>query len=319
MLESLQALDAVDLRFSEDSLFLLNIILAFIMFGVALGIKMDHFRKLLYNPKSAFLGFFSQFFMLPALTFLVTILLRNYITPTVALGMILVASCPGGNISNFISSLARANTALSVSLTAIATLSAIFMTPFNFAFWGGLFTKVYQSSVSPELLQPLEIDPIQMFKTVFILLGIPLVIGMWVNHKFPKVTAKIIKPMQILSIVLFMGIVVVMFSKNADYFLAHIAWIFLLVLIHNFVALSSGFGLASIFRRSQADRRTISIETGIQNSGLGLILLFNPKIFPPELEIGGMAIITAWWGIWHILAGLGIAFVWSKRKLPATA
>jgi len=77
------------------------------------------------------------------------------------------------------------------------------------------------------------------------------------------------------------------------------------------MALISGYLTASVFGLNRIDRRTISIETGIQNSGLGLVLLFNPKIFPPELNMGGMAFIAAWWGIWHILSGLGIATFWS--------
>jgi len=68
-------------------------------------------------------------------------------------------------------------------------------------------------------------------------------------------------------------------------------------------------------RLPQIDRRTIAIETGIQNSGLGLALIFNPKIFPPDMELGGMAIIAAWWGIWHIVSGLSLAWFWSRRPI----
>jgi BASS family bile acid:Na+ symporter len=134
---SLEALDHIRLNFSPESLHMLNIALAFIMFGVALEIKVEHFRKLVSDPKSAVIGFVSQFVALPFITFLLTLLFKDYLSPTMALGMILVAACPGGNISNFISSLARGNVALSVSLTAIATIGAVFLTPLNFAVWGG--------------------------------------------------------------------------------------------------------------------------------------------------------------------------------------
>jgi BASS family bile acid:Na+ symporter len=234
--------------------------------------------------------------------------------------MILVASCPGGNISNFISSLAKGNVALSVSLTAIATLGAIVLTPLNFALWGKLYIWAYNVKAE-HLLQPLVIDPTEMFKTVFILLGVPLIVGMWFNHKFPKTTAKIVKPIKNLSILLFVVIVVLAFSNNYSHFLSHITYIFLIVLVHNAVAFTTGYSIASIFKLEKIDRRSVTIETGIQNSGLGLVLLFNPKIFPStividgierSLEIGGMAYIAAWWGIWHILAGLTIAGLWSR-------
>jgi len=81
------------------------------------------------------------------------------------------------------------------------------------------------------------------------------------------------------------------------------------------LALATGYGIASVFKLGDANRRTITIETGIQNSGLGLVLLFNPKIFPPELMLGGMLFVTAWWGIWHIISGLGISFYWSRKPL----
>jgi len=311
-LETLSALDHIRLNFSPASLHTLNIALAFIMFGVALEIKPSHFVDLLKQPKSAFAGILSQFLILPFITFLLAIALRNYITPTIALGMILVAACPGGNISNFISSLAKGNVALSVSLTAIATLGAIFMTPLNFAVWGKLFINFYTKHNATGLIRPLEIDAFQMFQTVILILGIPLIAGVLFNTQFPKMTQKIIKPIKQLSILIFSLIVVIALIKNFDYFLISIQYIFLIVLIHNAIALSAGYMVGKIFNRSFIDKKTLAIETGIQNSGLALVLIFNPKIFPQDLELGGMAIIAAWWGIWHILAGIFMAGVWTK-------
>jgi BASS family bile acid:Na+ symporter len=310
MYEALKAMDTVSLRFSQDGLLILNLTLAFIMFGVALGIKVEHFTRLVKDPRSVIVGYVSQFFLLPAITFIIVILLRNIITPNVAMGMILVASCPGGNISNFMSSLGKGNAALSVSLTALATLSAIFMTPLNFALWGGLFLNVYERTAS-DLLQPLRIDPVEMFKTVFILLGIPIVLGMLFAYYLPRITKAIIKPLRILSIIAFFAMVIILFRSNYDFFLRFIKYIFILVFIHNVIALSTGFTFATITRRTPYDRRAITIETGIQNSGLGLVLLFNPNIFPPDIMIGGMAVVTAWWGVWHIISGLSLSGIWS--------
>ncbi len=317
MLETLETLDDIRLNFNQNGLFILNLTLAFVMFGVALEIKPEHFKKLMLNPRSALVGVVSQFLLLPFVTFVLVVIFRNFITPTVGLGMILIAACPGGNISNFISSLAKGNLALSVSLTAIATLAAIFMTPLNFSLWGNLFTKIYSKTDASNLVRHLEIDVGQMFLTVFILLGIPLLLGIFFNTKLPKITEKILVPVKRLSLLIFTALVIILLAANFEYFKLYIKYIFIIVLIHNFMALFSGYMIAWAFKRPRIDRRTISIETGIQNSGLALVLIFNPKIFPPELSIGGMAFIAAWWGIWHILAGITIGGLWSGFSLKA--
>jgi len=253
---------------------------------------------------------------LPAMTFLLILIFRNQITPMVAMGMILVASCPGGNISNFMSSLSKANTELSISLTAITTSAATLVTPFNFAFWGGLYTR-FLSRYADAALQPLHIDIWQTLETVFILLGIPLVLGMLFVRFFPKIAEKMKKPFQYFSLLFFIAMVVLSFSNNFDLFLDYIFYIFIIVLIHNALALGIGYAAGSAFKLPVKDRRTLTIEVGIQNSGLGLVLLFNPKIFPPELALGGMLFITAWWGVWHIISGLSVSFAFryaDKRR-----
>lgn len=315
MNSSLEALDHVRLNFSQSGLFFLNITLAFIMFGVALDIKISDFKEVIQKPKSAITGVIAQFILLPLLTFLLVILIKP--TPTVALGMILVASCPGGNISNFMSSIAKANTALSVSLTAFATLSAIFMTPLNFAIYGDWYIRFYNNHAAMNLLRPLQIDQQQMFETVFILLGMPVILGILFAAKFPKTTAKIIKPLKRASLLFFIIMVIAMLSANYSHFIHFVHLVFFIVLLHNALALGTGFAFSTIMKRPKADRRTITIETGIQNSGLALTLMFNPKIFPPELELGGMAIIAAWWGVWHIISGLTMASLWNRETLLA--
>lgn len=313
MKEALEVLDHVRLNFSPTGLLALNITIAFIMFGVALDIKIAHFKDVVMKPKSAIIGVISQFILLPAVTFLFIILLNP--TPTVALGMILIASCPGGNISNFMTAMAKGNVALSVSLTAVATLAATFMTPLNFAIWGKLFINHYNTGAGT-LLVPIEIDLWQMVQTVIILLGIPVVLGLMAAHYLPKLTLKIKKPIRQLSIIIFIGFVIVLLSANFNHFMKFIHLVFIIVLIHNGLALATGFTMGSVFRLPRIDRRTITIETGIQNSGLALVLMFNPKIFPPELELGGMTIIAAWWGVWHIISGLLLSTLWAKKSLP---
>ena len=314
MKEALEVLDHVRLNFSPAGLLALNITIAFIMFGVALDIKLKQFKDLMMNPKSVIVCAISQFVLLPAVTFLFIMLLNP--TPTVALGMILIAACPGGNISNFMSSLAKGNVALSVSLTAISTVAATFMTPLNFALWGKLFVKHYTNSTAGNYLVPIEIDLWQMVQTVVILLGIPVVLGLLTSQFMPKLTEKIKKPIRQLSIIIFIAFVIILLSANFDHFVRFIHLVFIIVLIHNGLALATGYYTATLFKLPNIDRRTVTIETGIQNSGLALVLMFNPKIFPPELELGGMTIIAAWWGVWHIISGLTFSTIWAKKAIP---
>lgn len=308
MFEGLEVLDNLRLNFSEDSLTLLNFTLAFIMFGVALDLRLKGFKHVILFPKSTIIGVAAQFLIMPFLTFLLVLLLNP--APSVALGMILVAACPGGNISNFMTAHAKGNTELSVTLTAIADFSALIMTPLNFAFWGGMYARFFHKA--SDMVIPVEIDFFEMMHTMIILLGIPLTIGMLFAKYFPKITEKIRKPIKYLSLVIFSGYVVVALASNFDYFLQYVHLIFLIVLIHNALALTTGFSLAKIFRVKKRDERTITIETGIQNSGLALVLIFNPNLFD---GIGGMAFIAALWGIWHIVAGLSISTLWSFKPV----
>ena len=302
---NMEPLDLVQLNFNQESVDLMNIAIAFIMFGVALGIKPEHFRVVVMRPKPVLLGVVSQYLLLPALTYLLVLVVRP--SNSVALGMILVAACPGGNVSNLISAISKSNITLSVSLTGITTILSLVMTPLNFAFWGGLYAKH-----SP-LLVPITIEPVEMFRTVFLILGIPVILGMTVGMKFPKFVRKVEKSVQAASIIFFIGFIAAALAGNFSIFLRYIHLTFLLVLIHNGIAFLSGYALPRILGVNELNSRTISIETGIQNSGLGLALIFNPRIFPPELNLGGMAFIAAWWGIWHIMAGLLLAFYWRKR------
>lgn len=314
MYESLLALDQIKINFSTSGSHILNIILGFIMFGVALDIRPGEFKEVIQKPKALIAGLLAQMFFLPALTFLVIILFHRVLSPTVAMGMILVAACPGGNVSNFICHYAKGKVELSITMTAMTTIAAILTTPFNFAFWGEMYEN-YLARHSTTLVQPLIIDPVQMFYTVFVLLGIPMVLGLACSHFFTAFSKKVAPWFQRGSIVLFALMIVVAFSNNLDIFLNYIGYIFLIVLVHNACAFFTGFATGTVFGVSPVERRAMTIEVGIQNSGLGLALLFNPKIFPADMAIGGMLLITAWWGIWHVVAGLTLGTYWHKKPI----
>ena len=310
-LETAHLIDEIQVNLNSGGMNTINIVLAFVMYGVALGINPRIFIDVFKQPKSVILGMCCQFLLLPAFTFLLALAFGKSISPMMALGMILVASCPGGNISDFMSSLSKANIELSVSLTAISTALAVIFTPANFFIWGNLYLRYAEvASEIPTLAIPLW----DVFKTIFILLGIPLTLGMLTSHYLPKVATFLKKPFQWLSIIFFLIMVILAFWSNRVAFLQCIKYIFLVVLIHNLLALAIGFGTASAFRLPYKDRRTITIETGIQNSGLGLVLLLGTDIFANFPPHGGMLVITAWWGVWHIISGLTISVIFNLTK-----
>ena len=315
MKEQLEQLNSVIINFGEGGMLIVNLILAFVMFGVALGIRPRIFKDIIVNPKSVIVGILLQWIALPAVTFAVALSLSPWITPMIALGMILVASCPGGNISNFMSSLSKGNIELSVSMTAITTAFAPLVTPFNFFLWGSLYSHIISVKADiPTLVIPF----FPMLEQILLLLGLPIFLGLVFRRYLPNLAKRISKPAQVLSILLFIAMVIASFSQNFQLFLDHIFYVFFIVMLHNACALATGYFGGRLARVSNADRRSLTVEIGIQNSGLGLILLFNPHIFPTEIwhgHYGGMLFITAWWGIWHIISGLTVAYFFRRTPL----
>ncbi|MEQ8895496.1 MAG: bile acid:sodium symporter family protein [Roseovarius sp.] len=294
-------IDEAVLEFSAGSLTLLNGILAVVMFSIAIDLQPRDFRALARAPKPLVVGLFSQFVVLPVLTFLLVLAVRPQ--ASVALGLILVAACPGGNISNFITHRAGGNAALSVSMTGVATVGAIVLTPLNIAFWGSLYGP------SAEILRATEIDPARIAVTVALMLVLPLVLGVTLNARRPEVTARLRGPLQGLSMAIFVGFVAVALAANWAQFLAYAGGIAGLVVLHNALALSGGYVTARVAGLSAFDRRSVTIETGIQNSGLGLVLIFG--FFG---GLGGMAVVAAFWGIWHAISGIALAAVMGRTE-----
>ena len=297
----MQQLDEVQIKFDAEGLWVLNIALAVVMFGVALGITINDFKNLFRQPKLVLLGILSQFIVLPLVTFIIILIIKPM--PSIALGMMMVAACPGGNISNFMTHLAKGNTALSVSLTAFATFLAIFMTPLNFQLYGNLYEP------TAEILKKVSLEPFQLIKLVVLILGIPLVLGMGLRRYNDALSIKLSKILKPISILVFIAIVVIAFSNNLDIFNNYVHHVLSIGIVHNLLAILIGLGIARLFRLSFRDQKTLAIETGIQNSGLGLLLIFT--FFN---GLGGMAIIAAFWGIWHIISGLLLATYWSRSK-----
>ena len=294
-------IDDIKIHFDTESLWVLNIAIGVIMFGVALGITVDDFKRLFKNPKIVFVGVLSQFFLLPFFTFLLVLILKPH--PSFALGLMLIAACPGGDVSNFYSKMANGNAALSISLTALATVLSIFLTPFNLQFWGSLYEP------TNTILKTIELNPIELFKLVSLILGIPLLTGMLVNHFHPNMAKQIEKILKPFSMFVFIILILIAFSNNLDIFSKHIHHVLFLVIFHNIAAFFLGYSTALFFKLEDKDKKTITIETGIQNGGLGLLLIFG--FFE---GLGGMALLAAFWSVWDILSGMILATYWGRKK-----
>lgn len=301
-----ESIDAIELNFDPSSLMALNVILGLIMFGIALSLRVDDFRYVLKHPRAPLVGMLAQFGLLPAATWGLTRLLD--LPASISLGMILVASCPGGNISNFIAHLSRANTALSISVTALSTTAAMIFTPLNVAFWGS------RSADTRAILTEFSLQPLDMLLNVFILLGLPLTLGMLLRHYAPSIAGKAERPFKVLSILLFALLIIVAFRSNMSAFIAVIGIIFIPVALHNATAWIVGYAAGRVAGLPLEDTRALAIEVAIQNSGLGLVLIF--AFFD---GLGGMAVIAGWWGIWHIIAGLVMAALWARSPGPRAA
>lgn len=298
------ALDAVRLNFSADAMLALNALLATIMFGIALDLDFADFRRVSRRPRALITGLVSQWLLLPAVTVLLVCALRP--PASLALGMIVVAACPGGSVSNFFSHLARGDVALSVTLSAITSSFAFLATPLNIGLWG---------SVLPEtraLLRSVEVDVAHMLAVVVAVLVLPTVAGCWIATRRERLARRLRRPLRQFSMLVFAGFVMLAFAANWSLFVAWAEVIAGIVTLHNGLALAAGFAVATLARLPAQVRRSITIETGIQNSALGLTLIF--AFFD---GLGGMALVAGWWGVWHLVSGAAIARFWSSRPLGA--
>jgi BASS family bile acid:Na+ symporter len=276
------------------------------MLGVALELTLEDFKRIIQSPKAPAIGLAAQFILLPAFTFLLTLILPgSMLAPSMALGMILVAACPGGNLSNIITYLAKGNCAVSISMTAVSSAAAIFMTPFNLALWGSL------NPATEPILRKVSLSPMDVFVTIFIILGIPMIVGMTVRKLLPGLVEKARKPFKIFSLIVFLVIIAGALAANWKHFVEVVGLVVFVVLVHNALALTLGYTSGRLIGLDPRDTRAVAIEVGIQNSALGLVLVFN--FFE---GLGGMAIVVAWWGVWHIIAGLTVAWFFSRRPLP---
>ena len=300
-------IDEIRLNFNPASLALLNWVLAFLMFGIALDTRVEDFRRVLTMRLAFGVGIAAQFIVLPAITFVLSLLLQ--VQPSIALGMILVACCPPGNVSNILTHQAKGNVALSVSMTAVSNALSIVLMPVNFAFWAHL-----HPTAAP-LFQRIALSPWEMMGHIIAIIGLPFVLGIFIAHRWPGFTQRVKRPVGIVSFLALIGFIVGAIAGNWRFFLDYTGVVLLAVALHDALALATGYGCARLFRLPDYDRRAITFEVGIRNAGLGLVLVFS--FFG---GLGGMAVVAGVWGFWDIIAGLVLASLWARRPAqPATA
>ena len=252
--------------YDANSQWILNIVLASMVLGVALDITWQDFKAVSKMPKAIIAGLSAQFIALPAVTTGLTLILD--LPAGIELGMILVACCPGGAISNFITHLSKGNTALSISMTAVASALAIFMLPLNFVFW---------SSINPEassIMKSIEVSAFSLFLNLFIVLAIPLAIGLWIKNKYSSFAKKLHTILKTTSLLALIAFIVIAIIKNKSAFMMHFQLIFIVVLIHNAIAYALGFLAGKYAKLGIKDIKAITIEVGMQNSSLAIAIVF---------------------------------------------
>jgi BASS family bile acid:Na+ symporter len=264
--------------------------LVIVMFSVALGLRIQDFSFLRSKPLLFAGGVISQIVVLPLATFLLILALQP--PASIALGMIVVACCPGGAVSNLLTYLSRGNVAASVALTATSSLLAAILTPTSILFW----SQTYKPTAT--LLKTLDVNPMLFVLQTTILLAAPLVVGMVVAAKAPDVAKRIRKRTTILGVSVLVGTIIYGIAYFFPVLFPALSILGSVVVLHNAIAFATGAIAGRILSGVQATRRALTFEIGIQNSGLALVILLS------QLKgLGGAAAIAAVWGVWHLIAG----------------
>jgi BASS family bile acid:Na+ symporter len=273
--------------------------LILVMFSVALGLRVEDFYFLRDKPLLFAGGVISQVVILPLVTFLFILVLRP--AGSIALGMIVVACCPGGAVSNLLTYLSRGNVAASVAFTATSSLLAAILTPTSILFW----SQAYKPTA--RLLQTLDVNPLLFVAQTTFLLAVPLVLGMVVAAKAPDVAARIKQRTTVLGVSVLVGVILYGIVYFFPVLFPALPLLGGIVVLHNALAFATGALAGKALSRVSATRRALTFEIGIQNSGLALVILLS------QLKgLGGAAAVAAVWGVWHLIAG-GLLAVFFKQ------
>ncbi|MBU0589054.1 MAG: bile acid:sodium symporter family protein [Gammaproteobacteria bacterium] len=279
---------------------ILSLVLATMVFSVALELRVDDFKRVAKTPWAVLCGLIPQFILLPVGTWLATLLLD--LPANIEAAMILVAACPGGSLSNVVTHIGRGNTALSVSVSAVASVIALFATPFNFS-W-----MIATNPGTAAWLRELAIDPSGIWISLLLLLAIPMALGLVFSHRLPALTERIRKPLGHFAVIALLLFIVGALIKERQLLTLGLLPLLLIVVLHNASGLFFGWATSMVMRVSEKDRRAVMIEGGMQNSGLALGIIavqFNSDL--------GMVTLASLWGMWHIVSGMSLAYFWRRK------
>jgi bile acid:Na+ symporter, BASS family len=284
----------------------LSLVLMTMVFSVALDLKTDDFRRVAQMPRAVLAGLVPQFILLPVATWAATLALD--LPPSTEAAMILVACCPGGSLSNVVTHLGRGHTALSVSISAVAALIALVATPLNFS-W-----MIASNPVTAAWLTTLEIDPKGIWWSLLALLALPMTAGLLLHRHRPALAARLRGPLGRFSLFALLAFIAIGLVLQRHLLTAQILPQLAVVILHNAGGLLLGWLGATAFGVTERDRRAITIEGGMQNSGLALGIIAVQ--FGSDL---GMVIVASLWGIWHIVSGMSLAAWWRRKDRLARA
>ncbi|CDQ18300.1 bile acid:sodium symporter family protein [Halobacillus karajensis] len=265
-------------------------LLGIIMFGMGLTLSKKDFLEVFKRPKDVAIGVGAQFILMPLLAFLLVTILP--VSPEVAVGVILVGCCPGGTSSNVMTYLSKGDTALSVAITSVSTILAPLFTPF--------LVWIFAS-------QWLPVSAGDLFLSIVNVVLLPIILGLGVKTIFKEKVEATIKALPLISVISIVAIVAAVVSVNHTQIAETGATIFAIVVVHNLLGYLTGYGLGKLFNMEPIKKRAVSIEVGMQNSGLGASLAavhFSPLAAVP----------SAIFSVWHNISGPIIATIFRKQK-----
>ncbi len=269
-----------------------NTLLGIVMFGMGLTLKPNDFRVVFSRPKDVVIGTVAQFTIMPLLAFALSHLFG--LSPELTVGVILVGTCPGGTSSNVMTYLSKGDVALSVGMTAVSTILAPFMTP--------LLTYLYAG-------QTVDVDMLSMFLSIIQVVIVPIVLGFVINHYFSSVAERATDILPLVSTLAIVAIVGAVVSANADKLLGCGMLVLVVVMLHNVTGYALGYAEARLMKMSTTKCRAVSIEVGMQNSGLATSLATVHFAQYPLATIPG-----AVFSVWHNISGAVLANIFLHRS-----
>ncbi|MCR5289578.1 MAG: bile acid:sodium symporter family protein [Treponema sp.] len=270
-----------------------NYLLGIVMFGMGLTLTIDDFKVVFSRPLDILIGFLSQFILMPLIAF---ILIKAFHLPVeLAVGVMLVGTCPGGTSSNVMTYMAHGDVPLSVGMTAVSTIFAPLLTP--------LLTWVY-------LRESVDVNVLAMFLSIVKVVLIPIVLGLIINRFFAKFTQAATKVLPLVSTLAIVAIVAAVVAANSKRLLGLDSLVIVaVVMLHNLLGYATGYGVGKLVHANESKCRTLSIEVGMQNSGLATSLAAVHFAQYPLATIPGAVFST-----WHNISGAVYANILANRK-----